>query len=65
MGVTESTSFSSSLESWTLAAEMVAASGIPFLSTSRWCFVPALPRSTGLGPVCSPPFSPECLRSRD
>ncbi len=46
------------------AAEIVAASGTPSLSTSRWCLVPALPRSTGLGPVCSPPLSPGRSRNR-
>ena len=34
------------------------ASGIPLASTSRWCLDPFLARSTGLGPVAEPPFSP-------
>lgn len=32
--------------------------GRPVGSTSRWYFVPALPRAVGFGPVSSPPFSP-------
>jgi hypothetical protein len=35
-------------ESLTLAAEMEKASGRPFLSTNRWCLVPALPQSAEL-----------------
>src|SRR3712207_1444188 len=64
MGSTASTICSTSLESWMFAAEIVAASGAPSLSTSRWCLVPALPRSTGLRPVCSPPLSPGRSRNR-
>ena len=30
---------------------------MPPPSTSRWCLLPARPRSTGLGPVLEPPFS--------
>jgi hypothetical protein len=36
----------------------VQASGIPVASTKRWCLEPFLARSTGLGPVAEPPFSP-------
>ncbi len=35
---------------------VIAASGMPCASTSRWCLLPALPRSTGEGPVAGPPF---------
>ena len=31
-------------------------SGVPSRSTTRWRFVPALPRSVGFGPVSAPPF---------
>src|SRR3712207_6605358 len=41
--------------SWTLAAEGMAAKGMPSLETTTWYLVPALPRSVGLGPVSSPP----------
>src|SRR3954462_9439773 len=36
----------------------VQASGMPLGSTKRWCLEPARPRSTGLGPVAEPLFSP-------
>ncbi|MDQ0605181.1 hypothetical protein QF037_009526 [Streptomyces canus] len=35
---------------------VIAASGMPCASTIRWCLLPALPRSTGDGPVAGPPF---------
>src|SRR5438093_3959869 len=35
----------------------VQASGMPPPSTRRCCLLPRRPRSTGLGPVCEPPFS--------
>jgi len=35
----------------------VQASGRPLPSTRRCCLLPRRPRSTGLGPVCEPPFS--------
>src|SRR5215213_78526 len=53
-----STSGISCVASWALAAERRRASGTPFRSTTTWYLEPGLPRSTGLGPVCSPPFSP-------
>jgi hypothetical protein len=56
-GIT-STSGNSCVESWVLVAERWIASGTPFRSTTRWYLEPGLPRSTGLGPVCSPPFRP-------
>ena len=33
------------------------ASGVPSRSTTRWRFVPVLPRSVGFGPVSAPPFA--------
>src|SRR5690606_16632338 len=41
--------------SWTFAPEIWTLKGRPFRSTVAWIFVPGLPRSTGLGPVWSPP----------
>src|SRR5512142_3379161 len=41
--------------SLTLAAVTELASGMPLASVTRWCLLPGLPRSTGLGPVFSPP----------
>lgn len=41
-----------------LPAVNVTASGTPPPLLIRWCFEPVLPRSTGLGPVATPPFSP-------
>lgn len=55
---TASTSSSKITAPWTLAAESIVASGTPFASVSRWCLVPALPRSTGLEPVYFSPFWP-------
>lgn len=46
--------------SFRLAGVTCHASGIPFLSTARWCLTPGRPRSTGLGPVQEPPFLPGC-----
>ena len=58
-----STSGRSWVASWALAGERRTASGMPCWSTTRWYFDPGLPRSTGFGPICSPPF---CLgRSRN
>lgn len=37
-----------------LAAVTEQARGMPLASVIKWCLLPALPRSTGLGPV-SPP----------
>ena len=34
----------------------VTTSGTPRPSQITWCLEPVLPRSTGLGPVASPPF---------
>ncbi len=44
-----------SITSFTLAAVRCATSGMPLASTKRWCFEPSFRRSTGLGPVSSPP----------
>ena len=55
---TRSSSGISCVTSWRLPPVSVNASGIPVASTRRWCFDPALPLSTGLGPVSEPPFSP-------
>ena len=49
---------SSCVMSLRLPPVSVQASGIPFASTRRWCLEPGRPRSTGLGPVAEPPFSP-------
>jgi len=51
------------LESWTLAPVKITESGKPSPSTRRWRLEPKRPRSTGLGPVSSPPFSPERWQS--
>ena len=37
---------------------------MPLSSTRRWRFDPGLSRSVGLGPVASPPFSPQTRRCR-
>jgi hypothetical protein len=42
--------------SWALAAESREAKGLPLRSITRWSLEPGLPRSTGFGPVCSPPY---------
>ena len=42
--------------SWRFAPVRLAASGTPRSSTSRWCLLPDLARSTGLLPVFSPPW---------
>lgn len=39
---------------------VIAASRMPCASTVRWCLLPALPRSTGDGPVASPPSARGC-----
>lgn len=56
MGAMESTRGSMSCESWVFAAEISTVSGTPRRSHSTWIFEPGLPRSTGFGPVRSPPF---------
>jgi hypothetical protein len=55
MDGTASTTTSSSIESWVLAADSLTARGMPRRSTSRWYLDPGLPRSVGFGPVSSPP----------
>ena len=54
-GGTASTACSSSLTSGQLAAVTVAANGIPLASVTTKCLLPFFRRSTGLGPVASPP----------
>src|SRR3954465_10835557 len=55
--------------SLTLAAVTDEASGRPLASVIRWCLVPGLDRSTGLGPVSSPPYADRTkllsIRARD
>src|SRR5919202_5456263 len=53
MGGMASTSRSSTVPSFTFAAVGKLASGIPCRSPIRWCFVPGLARSVGLGPTCT------------
>jgi hypothetical protein len=55
IGAIVSMTSSSALESWTLAAVWITASGTPRRSTTRWRFEPRLPRSVGFGPVFLPP----------
>jgi hypothetical protein len=43
------------LMSLTLAAVTRDARGMPLALVIRWCLVPGLARSTGRGPVASPP----------
>ena len=45
-------------QSLVFAALMATARGSPAASEITWIFEPALPRSTGFGPVSEPPFSP-------
>jgi hypothetical protein len=54
IGGTASTTASTSMESWVLAAESATARGMPRRSTSRWYLDPGLPRSVGFGPVSVP-----------
>ena len=63
-GGTRSSSSSSWVTSLRLPPVSVQASGMPPPSTRRWCLLPRRPRSTGLGPVLAPPFSPAGGSSR-
>src|SRR4029453_13467171 len=54
-GGTVSTTASSSIGAWVLAADSPTAKGMPRRSTSRWYLDPGLPRSVGFGPVRQPP----------
>ena len=47
---------SKTIESWTLAAVSITASGTPLRSETRWRFEPAFPLSVGFAPVFGPPF---------
>jgi len=51
--------------SWVFAEVTAVTSGMPSASDKRWIFEPFLPRSTGLGPVREPPFSPARVRRED
>lgn len=46
--------------SLTLAAVVMTLSGVPRPSQIRWCLLPVFRRSTGDGPVSTPPFSRGC-----
>ncbi len=52
---TASTRGSSWVTSCRFAPVTAVARGVPAPSVRAWCFVPGLARSTGLGPVASPP----------
>lgn len=58
MGGMESINPSQMTLSCRLAPVKQTASGVPRRSATTWRFVPGLPRSVGLGPVCWPPFLP-------
>ncbi len=55
---TRSTSANSSVMSLRFAAVNVTARGMPWPSQITWCFEPGRRRSTGEGPVFSPPLLP-------
>jgi hypothetical protein len=59
-GRTESTSSSKTVESCTLAAVCITASGTPFAWVTACRLELGWPRSSGLAPVFSPPFSRGC-----
>lgn len=54
-GSMASTASSKTLESWTLAAERITASGTPPRSQTTWRLEPCLPLSVGFLPVFLPP----------
>ena len=58
VGGARSTSSVSCVTSWRCPPVRATASGVPLPSTIRWCLLPRRRRSTGEGPVCSPPFWP-------
>jgi hypothetical protein len=58
MGSTASMSSSKTIESCTLAAVTITASGTPLRSETRWRFVPFFPLSVGFAAVFGPPFWP-------
>lgn len=64
IGGIASTSGSSWVTSCALAPVSRQASGMPLASVIRWCLLPSLRRSTGLGPVFSPPKAPAARQSR-
>ena len=47
---------SNTIESWTLAAVSIIASGTPLRFETRWRFEPTFPLSVGFFPVFAPPF---------
>lgn len=53
-----SSSGANSMLPWVFADDSSVCRTRPLASTSRWYFVPALPRSVGFRPVSSPPFRP-------
>ena len=59
---------SSVATSWVLSCVLAPVrttpSGVPRASTTRWRFVPGLPRSVGFGPVAAPLFLPAGWRCR-
>jgi hypothetical protein len=57
MGLMESNSSSTTIESWTLAAVSIIESGMPLRSTTRWRFVPHSPLSVGFAPVFWPLYA--------
>ena len=58
MGGTASISAAKTVWSGRLAPVRPQASGRPWRSTTRWCFVPGWARSVGFGPVAWPPLWP-------
>ena len=48
--------FSARPEGGPLAAVVMTLNGVFFPSQIRWCLLPVFARSTGDGPVASPPF---------
>lgn len=63
MGTMASINSSKTIESWTLAAVSITASGTPLRSETRWRFEPDFPLSVGFLPVFAPPFWPGCSPS--
>lgn len=55
-GGTPSTRARVCVTSLTLAAVVMTLNGVPLTSQIRWCLLPVFLRSTGDGPVASPPF---------
>src|SRR4029450_8233467 len=64
IGGIASTRGGSCVASCALAPVTRQASGVPLASVIKLCLLPSLRRSTGLGPVFSPPKAPAARRSR-